>query len=135
MRLKRFAAIVLLSALAQMVWAGQLSDEFKNGIDRALKAETAEDRAELLIQVAEGASTNELIRGMPGFFPHEILRTARNEGVCISEIDALLSEMTAAIEMGVEEYLESSREEYLSVLSQSIRCIHLGYRDGIPIRQ
>jgi len=134
MRLKRIVAIAIFAHCAQVA-AGQLSDEFKEEIDRALKAETAEERAELLIGAAEGASTSELIRGIPGFFPHDILRTAQNEGVCTSEIDTLLSEMTTAIEVGVEEYLESNREEYLSVFSRTVRCIHLGYREGIPIRQ
>ena len=132
MRLHQIFALALLTGCLQMAAASQPSHEFKEEIERALKAPTAEERVELLTQAVESASINDVALGMPGYFPHDIFRTARSEGVCSAETDTLLHKMQTATQVGFEEYMKSNHEEYRDVLSEAIRCIHFAYREGIP---
>ena len=114
--------------------ASQPSVEFREAVESALKAPTAEQRVEQLVQTIETGSINDVALGISGYFPHDILRIARSDDVCKQETETLLSIMRNATEVQFEEYMESKHYEYREALADSVLCIHMAYREGIPSR-
>ncbi len=114
----------LLLAVASGTSAQPISPTFKADVEAALRAPSAEQRIELLSDTVRTGTDSEVVRAIGAYFPHDLLKTARADNVCSSETSELL---------GIDVDLLGTAE-YRRLLIDTIRCIHMAYADGIPIR-
>jgi hypothetical protein len=108
------------------------SPSFMAAVEQAFRAPTAEARVAMLSETVRSGTDSEVARAIGVYFPHGVLKTARNDAICTPEIEALLGEMRSAKEQGMDAYFAGSAPAYRALLVEAIACVHTAYSAGIP---
>ena len=129
----RVCLLVLLVASLPASADDVFSPAFREKVERAFQSPTTEGRIALLTDSVRSGSDSEVARAVGVYFPDGILGTARNDSICVAQVDALLDVMRTAARVGTEAYFVEHADGYRQRLIDAIACVHLAYADGIPV--
>jgi hypothetical protein len=129
----RSLSFILLVVSLPAHAADAISSSFKAKVEHAFQAPTTEDRIALLTDSVHGGTDSEVARAVGVYFPNNVLRTARNDKICVPQVDDLLNEIRVATEMGASVYFAEKSHEYRERLIAAIECVHTAYAEGIPV--
>lgn len=129
--------VAIAALLPAMAMAGNYSDtfsaSFRSSIDAAMALQDKDQRAARLNEALRLGTDKEVFFVMPLLFPESVLTSAKQAGVCTSEIAASMGNLDAYLRLPEEKqrsFPEQNAARIRSDTEHLVSCLHQFYEDG-----
>jgi hypothetical protein len=125
--------IVWATGLHAQVYSDKFSPEFRAEVDRAMEAQTGDERSRRLVQALRNGSDSEVFFVFPLLFSADVLSAVNAAGLCKAEVTASLANLAAYLESPAAEQANYPARHATGIRAdtdRTVRCISQYYENG-----